>query len=98
MGRLGVILSWVLVRLDNSNARSKPIIVTKRADDFSRGVIVIIWVFVGGRLRVIIRPARILPYARRLIGLIISVLFSLIGEKEEKRGYFIKAKEMRRRL
>lgn len=40
--RVGVVLSWVLVRLANSNAISRPIIVTRRADNFNSGVIVII--------------------------------------------------------
>lgn len=61
MGKVGVILSWVEVKFASSSARSRPIIVTKRADNLSRGAIVIIWVFVGGRLEVMIRPAIMLP-------------------------------------
>lgn len=36
-------------------------IVTNRADSLSSGDIVMIWVFVGVRLRVMIRPAIMLP-------------------------------------
>lgn len=49
------------MRLVSSRARSRPIIVTNKADNLSRGDMVIIWVFVGVRLRVIIRPAIMLP-------------------------------------
>ena len=36
-------------------------IVTNKADNLSKGDMVIIWVFVGVRLRVMIRPAIMLP-------------------------------------
>lgn len=36
-------------------------IVTSSADNLSNGDMVIIWVFVGGKFVVMIRPARILP-------------------------------------
>lgn len=49
------------VRLASSKANIKPRIVTRRAESFRSGFIVIICVFVGGILEVIIRPARMLP-------------------------------------
>lgn len=49
------------MRLVSSRARRRPVIVTKRADNLSRGDMVIIWVLVGERLRVMIRPAMMLP-------------------------------------
>lgn len=49
------------VRLVSSRASMRPRIVTRRAESFRSGGIVIICVFVGDMLEVIIRPARILP-------------------------------------
>lgn len=61
MWGFGWVLSWVDVRLASSRAKIRPRAVTKRAESFRRGLIVMICVFVGGRLEVIIRPAMILP-------------------------------------
>lgn len=47
---------------------------------------VITGVFIGVMLAVINSPAKILPQASRLIGLITALLFSLIGESELNRG------------
>lgn len=47
---------------------------------------------------VIIRPARMLPQAKRLIGLITAGSFSLIGENELNRGWPIETKKTTRRL
>lgn len=79
-------------------AVKRPMIVTSRALSFSRGVIVITWVFVGRKLDVINRPAIILPQARRLIGLITVGLFSLIGDSGVDRGCPINAKKITRKL
>jgi len=57
-----------------------------RAASFSRGGIDIIGVFRGVMLEVIKRPARMLPQANRLIGLITVGLFSLMGEWVLNRG------------
>ena len=61
--------------------------VTRSALSFNRGCIDITGVFRGIRLEVIMSPAMILPQASRLIGLIIVGSFSLIGEREGKRGW-----------
>lgn len=76
----------MLVRDANSKAVMRPIIVTSKAASFNKGGIDIIGVFKGVILDVISRPAIILPQAKRLIGLMTAVLFSLIGENELKRG------------
>lgn len=49
------------MRLVSSRAKSSPIIVTKRAESLRVSGIVKICVLVGVMLKVIIRPAKILP-------------------------------------
>lgn len=61
VSKLGWVLSCVEVKLANSRARIKPVMVIRRAESLSSGDIVIICVFVGGTLDTIISPARILP-------------------------------------
>lgn len=86
-GKIGVILSCLLVMDASSRAVSRPKMVTIRALSFRRGCIVMMGVFNGIILEVIIRPAMILPQASRLIGLITAGLFSLIGERGRNRGW-----------
>lgn len=64
----------------------------------SVGCIVITGVFRGRMLEVIRRPARMLPHASRLMGLITSGLFSLMGERGLNRGFPMDTKKMTRRL
>lgn len=91
-------LNCLLVILARSKARVSPAIVTARAASFIYKGMDITGVFNGVRLVVMTRPARILPQASRLIGLITAVLFSLIGEKELKRGCPIDTKKTTRKL
>lgn len=81
-----MVLNCLFVREASSRAVSKPITVTTSAVSFRRGGIDITGVFKGVMLEVISRPATMLPQARRLIGLMTAGLFSLIGDKELKRG------------
>lgn len=60
----------VEVMLFRSMATVNPKIEIVMAINFSDSGIVIVGILVGGRFEVIINPARILPRARRLIGLI----------------------------
>ena len=82
----------------SSRAVSSPIIVTISADSFRRGGMVITGVFMGRKLEVRRSPARMLPQARRLMGLITMGLFSLIGDSVENRGCPIDTKKITRRL
>lgn len=72
--------------MESSNAVKRPNKVTIIADIFKVGCIVITGVLSGVRLKVMRRPAIMLPHARRLIGLITVGLFSLIGGREISRG------------
>lgn len=60
--------------------------VTARAASFRGGAMDMTGVFKGVMLEVIRSPARMLPQARRLIGLITAGLFSLMGESALNRG------------
>lgn len=95
-------MGWGLNCLLVSEASSKAIIsprtVTVRAASFNSGGIDITGVFRGVILSVIRRPARMLPQARRLIGLSARLLFSLIGGREENRGFPMHTKNTIRRL
>lgn len=71
----------------SSKAMRRARAVTRSALSFNRGCIDITGVFRGIRLEVIMSPATILPQASRLIGLITVGSFSLIGEREGKRGW-----------
>lgn len=57
-----------------------------------------IWVFSGRKLDVMINPAKMLPQAKRLIGLITAGLFSLIGESGRNRGAPMVTKKITRKL
>lgn len=65
--------------LESSKARIIPRTVTRMAAVFVSVGIVIGEVFVGMMYDVMSRPARILPRARRVIGLMMVGLFSFIG-------------------
>lgn len=84
--KCGVDLSCLDVNEASSRAIKSPVNVTRRAVSLITGGIDITGVFVGRRFVVIRSPAIMLPQASRLIGLITDGLFSLIGERELKRG------------
>lgn len=94
----GVVLNCLLVRAVSSRATIRPVIVTARAAIFRGRGIVIIWVFEGKKFDVMMDPAIMLPQASRLIGLITSGLFSLIGDKDRNRGDPIVTKNTTRKL
>ena len=95
---LGVGFHCLVVRVANSRANSRPVMVTIRAASLRVKGIDMIGVFKGSMFEVIIRPAMTLPQANRLIGLITALLFSLIGESALKRGWPIETKNTTRRL
>ena len=83
---MGVGLNCLFVRVASSRAMRRPRIVTVRAASLSIGGMDIIGVLIGIMFEVINRPAMMLPHANRLIGLITSGLFSLMGERGLNRG------------
>lgn len=93
-----MVLNCLEVIVANSIAVKRPIIVTNSAVNLRSGGIVIIGVFKGKKLDVISSPATMLPQARRLMGLITVVLFSLIKEKDRNRGVPITTKKITRKL
>lgn len=95
---LGVCLNCLVVNEASSRAIINPRIETSRAANLRNKGIDIIGVFVGRRFNVIIKPATMLPQARRLIGLRACGLFSLIGDNEENRGLPMQTKKTTRRL
>lgn len=96
--RLGTCLNCFDDREASSIAVKSPIIVTIRAESFREVGIVIGGVLMGKKFMVIKKPAMMLPQASRLMGLITAGLFSLIGGRGLKRGWFIDTKKMIRRL
>lgn len=97
-GIIGITFTCLLVMLASSMATSRPAIVTRRAAIFRVAGIVIIGVFIGRKFCVIMRPAIMLPQASRLMELITSGLFSLIGERARNRGVPITTKYTNRKL
>lgn len=81
-----------------SRAIISPVIVTSSAEIFREVGIVIICGFMGRELSIINRPPEMAPQAKRFIGSIISLLFSLMGVRGMIRGLFIDEKKMIRRL
>ena len=79
-------------------AIKRPIIVTIKADNFIIGVITMIGVLVGDMFMVINRPAKILPHASRLIGLITSAGVSSIGRRGAMRVVLRETRKMSRTL
>jgi len=96
--RVGLILTCLLVIDASSKAVRSPRVVTIRALNFRPGCIVMMGVLRGRILEVIRRPAMMLPQASRLMGLITAGLFSLMGDRAEKRGKPIETKKTTRRL
>lgn len=87
---------WVI--FESSRARIMPSNVTMIAASFVEGGMVIGGVFEGRMKDVMRKPARMLPKARRVIGLVIRGLFSLIGEIEGRRLYPVWTRMVRRKL
>lgn len=95
---LGVGENCLFVKEASSRAIKSPIKVTPRAANLRRRGMLIIGVFIGSIDWVIIKPAKMLPRARRLMGLITAELFSLMGDREANRGCPIATKKITRRL
>lgn len=83
---------------DSSNARIIPSSVTTMAANFVMGGMVIGGVFEGRMKDVMRKPARMLPRARRVMGLMIRGLFSLMGEIGGVRLCPVWTRMVRRRL
>lgn len=97
-GIVGVVLNCLLVREASSMAMRRPVIVTARAASLRRGGMVMMGVLDGMKFEVTIRPATILPQAKRLMGLMTEGLFSLIGESARNRGVPMETKNTTRKL
>lgn len=82
----------MLVKLLSSSAIANPAMVIVRAVIFKYHGMVITCTVVGGMLYEMKNPAKILPSASRLIGLISSGSFSLMMIVEGKRGFVIRVK------
>lgn len=80
------------VRLFSSSEIRSPIVVINRAVIFSCHGIVMTCILIGGMFCEIIYPAKILPNARRLMGLISLGLSSVIVIKGKYRGFVIVTK------
>lgn len=93
-----MVLSCLVVKEANSQAINTPRIVTARAASLRVGCMDITGVLRGVMFEVIRRPAKMLPHARRLIGLMTVGLFSLIGERGLNRGWPMDTKKITRRL
>lgn len=92
----GCVRVWAM--FDSSRARRAPRMVTIMAAVFVMMGMVIGGVFVGGMKDVISRPARMLPKASRVMGLMIVGLFSLIGMVEGVRVNPVCTKRVMRRV
>lgn len=95
---LGVGLNCLFVSCASSRAVSSPRRVTSNAASFSRVGIVMGGVLDGRMLEVMRSPAKMLPQASRLIGLMTEGLFSLIGERALNRGWPMETKNTTRKL
>lgn len=92
-------LSWWPVKFPRSKASKKPRRVTIKAAVFTSSGIVISGVFKGIMFEVINRPARMLPQARRLIGLVMAGSTSFIWKMDRGvRGFPRATKIISRRL
>lgn len=94
----GVGLNCLVVSDASSSARISPMTETIRAANLRRGGMDMMGVLRGVMFEVMTSPARILPQAKRLMGLITAGLFSLIGERGLNRGCPIETKNTTRRL
>lgn len=79
-------------------ASARPSAETARAASFRLRGMVRTGTLKAARLEVIRSPARTLPRASRLMGLITAGLFSLIGERGLKRGWPMETRKTIRRL
>lgn len=95
---MGVVLNCLFVRAVNSKANNSPVMVTARAATFKGIGMVMTGVFEGKKFNVMISPAIMLPQASRLMGLITSGLFSLIGDIGKNRGDPMVTKNTTRKL
>lgn len=82
----------LLVRLFRSSAITNPAMVTTKAVIFMYQGMVITCRAVGGMLYEMKNPAKMLPSANRLMGLISNGLFSLMVIAAGKRGLVIRTK------
>lgn len=76
----------MFARVVNSSATRVPKMASRRADVFNAVGIVRVGVFTGRSVAEMVKPAMILPQARRLIGAAIAGLDSLIGDSGRVRG------------
>lgn len=97
-GLRGVLNFRLCVAMLRSRAIMKPVMVTSRAVIFKWKGMVICGIFIGVRLLVRRKPAKMLPIRRRLIEFIRWGLFSLIRISVGKRGCPRRAKKMIRVL
>lgn len=81
----GVLIDLLVVEF-SSIAMSSPEIVTIKAENLEIVGMVIGTIEVGGIFIVRMKPAKILPMARRMIGLIRLGWFSLMGDRGRNRG------------
>lgn len=88
----GLLIDSFMVRLFSSSAIRNPNTEIIRAVVFKSHGIVRTGMLVGGILYEMTNPAKILPYARRLIGFMRSGSFSLMEIRGGKRGFVIVTK------
>lgn len=99
VGRLVAGFSSWPVKFPRSRANKKPNRVTAKAAVFTSSGMVISGVFRGVIFEVINKPARMLPQARRLIGLVMAGSVSFIWKMDRGvRGFPRATKIIRRRL
>lgn len=96
--RVGVILICFDVAVASVRAIIKPVMVTISAASFKDVGIVMMGVFDGRKFEVRIRPAIMLPHARRPMGAMTALLFSLMGDRGRNRGEPMVTKKITRRL
>lgn len=94
----GEVLICLVVAVARASAIIRPMIVTSNAANLREGGIVMVGVFDGRKFKVRIRPAMMLPQARRSMGAVSVWWFSLIGDRVVNRGEPIVTKKMTRRL
>lgn len=94
----GETLICLVVAVARASAIMRPTIVTSSAANLRESGIVIVGVFEGRKFRVRIRPAMMLPQARRSMGAVNVWWFSLIGDRAGNRGDPIVTKKITRRL
>lgn len=98
LGDLCTILICLEVEVEMSRAIIKPKMVTISAAIFKYRGIDKVGVFTGFTFSKMIKPAQMLPHARRFKGLITEGLFSLMGQRGANRGLPKATKKISRRL